>query len=71
MVRAISRSRSNSGPKSAMAKTEVKAAEPMQPKTLSEKWFANVFGVKGSSLSPSKEFEENPMARLKLLLVSV
>lgn len=54
-----------------MARTEVKAAEPMQPKTLSEKWFVNVFGVKGSSLSPSKEFEENPMARLKLLLVSV
>ncbi len=71
MVREISRSRSSSGSnmKSAMAKAEVKAVETMQPKNLSEKWFANIFGVKGSSLSPSKEFEENPMARLKLLLV--
>ncbi|KAI0089002.1 hydroxymethylglutaryl-coenzyme A reductase-domain-containing protein [Irpex rosettiformis] len=72
MVRAISRSRTNSGQniKSAMAKAEVKPVETMQPKNLSEKWFANVFGVKGSSLSPSKEFEENPMARLKLLLIA-
>lgn len=56
--------------KSAMAKAEVAAVETMQPKNVSERMFANVFGVKGSSLSPSKEFEENPMARLKLLMVS-
>ncbi|KAI0341378.1 hypothetical protein BDW22DRAFT_1408044 [Trametopsis cervina] len=72
MVRAMSRSRSNSSTniRSAMAKAEVAAVETMQPKNLSERWFASVFGVKGSSLSPSKEFEENPMARLKLLLIA-
>ncbi|KAI0701990.1 3-hydroxy-3-methylglutaryl-coenzyme A reductase [Cytidiella melzeri] len=72
MVRAMSRSRSSSGVsvKSAMAKAEVAAVETMQPKNVSERWFATVFGVKGSSLSPSQEFEENPMARLKLLIIA-
>jgi hypothetical protein len=66
MVRLMSRSRSDS---IMSVKADVKATELMQPKNLSERWFANVFGVKGSSLSPNQEFEENPMARLKLLMV--
>ena len=73
MVRSISRSRSSSGVhlKSAIARPapKIKDLEPAAPKNASERLSRVLFGVKGSSLSRN-EFEENPMARLKLLLVS-
>ena len=72
----MSRSRSNSGNsktivKSALSNSSTVRAQPVALPTQSvgERLFANVFGVKGSSLGPAQEFEENPMARLKLLLV--
>lgn len=70
MVRALSRSRPNSGVsmKSAMTRPEPKTEDVS--KSLGERLSAYVLGVKGSSLA-SQEFGENPMARLKLLLVSI
>lgn len=71
----MSRSRSNSGnlktTKSALTNASALKPEalPLPSTRVSERLFANVFGVKGSSLRPAQEFEENPMARLKLLLV--
>ncbi len=73
MVRSLSRSRSSSGThlKSAISRSapKPKDAELAAPKNLSERVYRALIGVKGSSLS-TNEFEENPMARLKLLLVS-
>lgn len=72
----MSRSRSNSGQlkttKSVLTNASPVKTEalPLPSTSLGERMFANVFGVKGSSLGPAQEFEENPMARLKLLLVS-
>ena len=59
--------------KSALTNTSALKPEPLPQasKSFGERLFARVFGVKGSSLGPAQEFEENPMARLKLLLVSV
>ncbi|THH00709.1 hypothetical protein EW026_g1843 [Hermanssonia centrifuga] len=69
MVRALSRSRPNSGVsmKSAMTRPEPKTEDVS--KSLGERLSAYVLGVKGSSLA-SQEFGENPMARLKLLLIA-
>ena len=71
MVRALSRSRSNSGThmKSALARSPTKEAQPIKPKSLSERLSNTLLGVKGSSLSRTYDFDENPMTRLKLLLV--
>ncbi|KAJ3537939.1 hypothetical protein NM688_g6593 [Phlebia brevispora] len=73
MVRALNRSRSPSGThlKSAIARPtpKPKDAEPPAPKSLSERLSRAVFGIKGASLSRT-EFDENPMARLKLLLIA-
>ena len=72
MVRSLSRSRSNSGVmKSALSRSTPikKTTEPESPKSFGERWSSALLGVKGSSLTRNYEFEENPMARLKLLLV--
>ena len=70
MVRSMRRS-SSSGIKSSMARSTFKPqAAPSEPKGLRERMSAALIGVKGASLNASQEFEVNPMARLKLLIVS-
>lgn len=53
------------------SKTNLRAEESHEPKNLRERVSASVIGVKGSLLKdgPRMEEVENPMARLKLLLV--
>ena len=48
---------------------KTKDAEPASPKSLSERLSNALLGVKGSSLTKNYDFDENPMSRLKLLLV--
>lgn len=57
--------------KSSMARSTLKfEPTPVKPKNLRERLSAALIGVKGASLNASQEFEINPMARLKLLVVS-
>lgn len=69
MVRALRKS-NPSGMKSALAR-QPKAPVPAAPKTVGERVSSALIGVKGASLHPSQELEENPMTRLKLLIVSI
>lgn len=69
MVRSFRRS-SSSAIKSSLSRSANKAAPaPAQPKSLRERISSALIGVKGASLNASQEFEVNPMARLKLLIV--
>ncbi|EIW55552.1 3-hydroxy-3-methylglutaryl-coenzyme A reductase [Trametes versicolor FP-101664 SS1] len=54
------------------SKTNLRAEESHEPKNLRERVSASVIGVKGSLLKdgPRMEEVENPMARLKLLLIA-
>ncbi|GJE93713.1 3-hydroxy-3-methylglutaryl-coenzyme A reductase [Phanerochaete sordida] len=70
MVRSFRRS-SSSAIKSSLARSANKAAPaPAQPKSLRERISSALIGVKGASLNASQEFEVNPMARLKLLILA-
>lgn len=70
MVRSMRRP-SPSGIKSSLARSTPRPqAPPAQPTSLRERLSATLIGVKGASLNASQEFEVNPMARLKLLIVS-
>ena len=57
--------------KSALTRSTATASKeaPITPKGLSERLSNALLGVKGSSLTRTYDFEENPMTRLKLLLV--
>jgi hypothetical protein len=54
-----------------MARSQMKP-EPASavPRSLRERLSSALLGVKGASLNATQEFEINPMARLKLLIVS-
>ena len=69
MVRSLRRSPSSSIKSSLARGASRTESAPATPKSLRERISSALIGVKGASLNASQEFEVNPMARLKLLVV--
>lgn len=71
MVRSLRRRSSSSSIKSSLSRSSKKDTASSAPKSLRERLSSALLGVKGASLKTSDEFDVNPMARLKLLIVSL